>query len=843
MLFWRNIILPALLLISSIGYAQNAEIYGSVSDEKGNPLDKTNIVIVGTTKGTTSKIDGYYSLKLSANDSIKIAYSLLGMETIKRSIFLAENEQLQINITLHPISIELHPDFEIIGERQRTTPMNKIETKYLDALPTASGNFEGILFSEASVSSNNELSSQYSVRGGSFDENLIYVNDIQIFRPFLIRSGQQEGLSFINSDLVESVEFSAGGFEARFGDKMSSVLDITYKKPKEFAGSISASLLGGSIHIEDGTENHRFTQIHGIRYKTNKYVLNSLDVGGDYNPSFIDYQAYFTYDITTDLEISFLGNIAQNKYQFTPETRQTDFGTINGGLRLTVFFEGQEIDAYTTYLGAFSAHYRPRPNLSLKLNSSIFRSQEEETFDILGQYWLDELDRDLSSEDFGDVAFNRGVGSFLDHGRNELNALIYNVEHKGKYYEDNHTLLWGIKFQQERVDDKLSEWTMIDSAGYSVPQTPRDEVQISEVYKADTSIVSERIMGYAQVNKEWELTDNSMMYLTSGARFNYWTFNEQLVFSPRITLSWDPNWKQQKDSTKNKDFVFKAAWGFYHQPAFYREMRDLNGHINPEIKAQQSVHYVLGSDYQFEGWGGRQFKLTNEVYYKQLDNLIPYEIDNVRIRYYATNNSRGYAMGFETKIHGQFVKDIDSWASVGIMKIEEDIQDDFYIEYHDAKGNKVNPYYDGTASITDTVRFEPGFIPRPTDQRVNFGLFFQDYIPNHPNYKMHLNLLYGTGLPTGPPSFERYKDTLRIPPYRRVDIGFSFLLLSEEKEVKPNSPLKVFKSIWLSVEVFNLLQINNTISYLWIKDVTGRQYAVPNYLTSRRLNIKLVAQF
>jgi hypothetical protein len=832
-----------LLFVASFGYTQNAEIYGTLTNDKGEALDRANIIIVGTMKGAVSKIDGTYSFSVAANDSIQIAYSLLGMKTIKKSIYLKENERLKIDVSLQAISIELNPDFEIIGDRGRTTPMNKIETKYLDALPTASGNFEGVLFSEASVSSNNELSSQYSVRGGSFDENLIYVNDIQIFRPFLIRSGQQEGLSFINSDLVESVEFSAGGFEARFGDKMSSVLDITYKKPKEFAGSISGSLLGGAIHIEDGSENHRFTQIHGIRYKTNKYVLNSLDVGGDYNPSFVDYQAYFTYDITTDLEISFLGNIAQNKYQFRPETRQTDFGNINSGLRLTVYFEGQEIDAYTTYMGAFSMHYRPRPNLSLKLNSSIFRSQEEETFDILGQYWLDELERDLSSEEFGDVAFNRGVGSFLDHGRNELNALIYNIEHKGKFYEDNHTVLWGIKFQQEIVDDKLSEWTMIDSAGYSIPQTPRDEVQLSEVYKADTSIISERIMGYGQVNKQWELKDQSMMYLTSGARFNYWTFNEQLVVSPRVTLSWDPNWKRRKDSTKNKDFVFKAAWGFYHQPAFYREMRNLNGQINPEIRAQQSIHYVLGSDYQFEGWGGRKFKLTNEIYYKQLDNLIPYEIDNVRIRYYATNNSRGYAMGFETKIHGQFVKDIDSWASVGIMKIEEDIQDDFYIEYQDAEGNKVNPYYDGTAAITDTVRLEPGFIPRPTDQRVNFGLFFQDYIPNHPSYKMHLNLLYGTGLPTGPPSFERYKDTLRIPPYRRVDIGFSFLLLSEKKELKTNSPLKIFKSIWLSAEVFNLLQINNTISYLWIKDVTGRQYAVPNYLTSRRLNIKLVAQF
>lgn len=843
MCFLRNILILFSIFSSNYAYSQNAVIYGTISNEDGSSLDKVNIVIVGTNTGAVSKKDGSYTLKVPANDSLQVAISLLGMKTIKKSVFLKKNQRKEISAILRAISIELDPDFEIVGDIRRTTPMNRIDVKYIDALPTASGNFESILFAEASVSSNNELSSQYSVRGGSFDENLIYVNDIQIFRPFLIRSGQQEGLSFINSDLVESVEFSAGGFEARFGDKMSSVLDITYKKPKEFAGSISASLLGGSIHLEDGSDNHRFTQIHGIRYKTNKYVLNSLDVGGDYNPSFIDYQTYFTYDITTDLEISFLGNIAQNKYTFNPETRQTDFGTINGGLRLTVFFDGQEVDAFTTYLGALSLHYRPRPSLSLKLNSSVFRSQEEETFDILGQYWLDELERDLASEDFGDVAFNRGVGSFLDHGRNELNSLIYNIEHKGKYYKDNYTLLWGLKFQQEHVEDQLNEWTMIDSAGYSIPQTPRDEIQLSEVYRADTSIISERIMGYVQANNEWGLKDNSTAYLTSGARFNYWTFSNQTTVSPRITLSWKPNWKQKKDTTKYKDFVFKAAWGFYHQPALYREMRALDGHINPEIKAQQSVHYVLGSDYQFEAWGNRKFKLTNEIYYKQLDNLIPYEIDNVRIRYYATNNSRGYAMGFESKIHGQFVKDIESWASIGIMKIEEDIKDDFYIEYQDADGNKVNPYYDGTTIITDTVRFEPGLIPRPTDQRVNFGLFFQDYIRNHPNYKMHLNLLFGSGLPTGPPTFERYKDTLRIPPYRRVDIGFSFQLLSEKRQLKTNNPLKVFRSIWLSAEVFNLLQINNTISYLWIKDVTGRQYAVPNYLTSRRINVKLVAKF
>ncbi len=832
---WRNLLVIILLFVSRLAGAQEALVTGKIVDEYKNPIERANIIIVGTNKGTITLSDGSYKIQIPAKDSIMIAYSLLGMRTTKRTFFLAPSQKAVENIQMQPIAIELNPDFEIVGERDRTTPMNKIETRYLAELPTASGNFEGILFSEASVSSNNELSSQYSVRGGSFDENLIYVNDIQIFRPFLIRSGQQEGLSFVNSDLVEAVEFSAGGFEARYGDKMSSVLDITYKKPKEFGASISGSLLGGSLHIEDGSKNHRFRQIHGIRYKTNRYVLNSLDVGGDYNPSFIDYQTYFTYDVTDVFEISFLGNIAQNKYLFTPETRQTDFGNINSGLRLTVFFDGQEVDAYTTFMGAFSAHYRPRPNLSLKFNSSLFRSQEEETFDILGQYWLDELERDLSSEDFGDVAFNRGVGSFLDHGRNELNALIYNIEHKGKFYEDAHTFLWGLKFQQERVSDKLSEWTMIDSAGYSVPQFPRDEIQLSEVYKADTSIISERLMGYAQINKEWELKDTSMIYLTGGARFNYWTFNEELIFSPRLTVSWQPNWKQ--------DFIFKAAWGFYHQPAFYREMRDLRGNINPAIKAQQSIHYVVGSDYQFEGWGGRKFKLTNELYYKQLDNLIPYEIDNVRIRYYASNNSRGYAMGFETKIHGQFVRDVDSWASIGIMKIEEDILDDYYIEYHDANGNKINPSFDGTANITDTVRFEPGYIPRPTDQRVNFGLFFQDYIPKHPNYKMHLNLLYGTGLPTGPPSFERFKDTLRIPPYRRVDIGFSFLLLDEKKELKPQNPLRVFKSIWVSAEVFNLLQINNTISYLWIKDVTGRQYAVPNYLTSRRINLKLVAKF
>ena len=683
----------------------------------------------------------------------------------------------------------------------------------------------------------------------------MYVNDIEIYRPFLVRSGEQEGLSFVNSDMVSSILFSAGGFDAKYGDKMSSVLDIKYRKPRGFAGSASMSMLGGALHLEGVSENYRLSYQLGIRQKSNQYLLNSLNTKGDYNPSFTDVQTLFIYDITDKWEIDLLANYSRNRYNTIPLTRETEFGTVNEALRLTIFFDGQEIDKYETYMGAISNVYRPNSDITLKLITSAFRTFESEAFDIQGQYWLDELEKDIGKDDFGEVKFNRGIGTYLTHARNDLDAFVYNAEHKGYLSNGSasHTtgkslyLLWGIKYQHESINDRLSEWNMLDSAGFSLPHPadsvgytipalqPAQIIEVQDLLKTKINIRSNRYSGYLQNNWTWSSKDTTELTFTSGIRANYWDLNKQMLVSPRVSFSIKPNWKN--------DVIFRAATGYYYQPPFYRELRDLNGKINYNLKAQKSIHFVLGSDYNFKAWN-RPFKFVSEIYYKHLENLVPYEIDNVRIRYYAENSANGYATGIDLKINGEFVKGIESWASLSVMKTEEDIEGDFYYEYYNAEGVKIIPGFTFDQQAVDSTRFEPGFIPRPTDQRVNFSLVFQDYLPRFPNYKMHLNLVFGSRLPFGPPTFERFKDTLRIPPYRRVDIGFSALLFDKNKrEETPKRLLKHLNTIWASLEVFNLLGINNTISYLWIKDVTNRQYAIPNYLTARLLNVKLIVKF
>ncbi|NVO03133.1 MAG: TonB-dependent receptor, partial [Bacteroidetes bacterium] len=665
------------------------------------------------------------------------------------------------------------------------------------------------------------------------DENLVYVNDIEIYRPFLVRSGEQEGLSFLNSDLVSGISFSAGGFEAKYGDKMSSVLDIQYRKPKEFAGSISGSLLGVSGHLEGVAKKMPLTFLIGVRQKSNQYLLKSLETKGDYKPSFTDIQGLFSYDFSEKFTVSFLGNYARNKYLMVPQTRETDFGTLNEALRLTIYFDGQEVDKFDTYMGAFSANYAPNIKTNLKFIASAFRSLESETYDIQGQYWLDQLENDMGNDQFGQVAFNMGVGTFLNHARNYLDALVYSAEHKGTKSVKKSFISWGAKYQHESISDKMSEWQMTDSAGYTLPYNPSGDLILQEVVKSVNSLESNRYSGYLQ--NVWTLDgDSSGFSIRTGIRANYWDVNKQLLLSPRATIAYRPN--------LTKDVLFRFSTGYYYQPPFYRELRDLNGNLNRDLKAQETIHFVLGSDWSFKAWG-RPFKYIAEVYYKYMDNLVPYEIDNVRIRYYAKNNAKGYATGIDMKVNGEFVNGIESWASLSIMQTQEDIKDDFYYDYFNKSGEQIIPGYTFDNIATDSIRHEPGYIPRPTDQRVTFSLFFQDYLPKLPSFKMHLNLVFGSGLPFGPPGYDRYKDILRIPAYRRVDIGFSYMLKSEEKKLQQSNPFHYLKSIWLSLEVFNLLQTNNTVSYIWIKDVTNRQYAVPNYLTSRQLNLRLITHF
>ncbi len=844
----RNILFPIFLLCFNASLtAQKAKIYGEITDDSNVPVFGVNVSISGESNGTTTDENGYFELSVAADNNLKIVFSHISYEFKVISINLKENEKKEINISLVSKAYDVG-EVGIEEERKRTSTMQKIDPKDIGNLVNPSGNFESIIKTLPGVTSNNELSSQYSVRGGNFDENLIYVNDIEIYRPFLVRSGQQEGLSFINSDLVSSIEFSAGGFEARYGDKFSSVLDIKYKEPNKFAGSVTGSLQGANIHIEGSPGDHRFTYLAGFRYRTNRYVLGSLDTDGEYKPNFIDAQTYLTYDINEKWEISFLGNLSRNQYNFIPQTRTTEFGTVQQALRLTVYFEGQERDNYETYFGAITNTFKPNSRLNLKIITSAYKSFEDETFDILGQYFIDELERDLGSDNFGDVAFNRGVGSYLDHARNNLEVFVINAQHKGKYFVENGSWEWGAKFQLENIKDKLSEWNLIDSAGYSlphpqdsigynpsqIPNQPNQFLQLSNVFKATNTINSERITAYLQKNWSFRLRDTSELSFNVGIRNNYWSFNEENVISPRAGIAYKPNWKH--------DYLFRLSGGYYYQTPFYRELRNYEGELNQNIKAQKSVQIVAGVDYNFKAWG-RPFKWTAEAYYKNMTDVIPYNIDNVRIRYLATNNAEAYAAGVDMKVNGEFVKGVESWVSIGLLKTEENLLDDFYYDYFNSDGEKIISGFTFNNVAVDSVRNEPGYIPRPTDTRFNFSMFFQDYLPKNPTLKANLTFHYAGGLPFGPPNSERYQQTLRIPSYLRVDIGFSKLLKAEDKVLSEKSPFRFFKSIWLSAEVFNLLQRNNTISYLWVTDVTNRQYAVPNYLTSRQLNVKLQFNF
>lgn len=835
-------------MLFSIGiYGQEtATISGTLKNEKGEALENANIAIVGVTGGTKTDRKGKFSIKIPANKDIKLGISYIGFTTLIKTFNLKPNEQFEYFPKMKG-STTLIPDFVKEEEGQRNKTMVKIKPKIASNFTSASGSFEAILKTLPGVTSNNELSSQYSVRGGNFDENLVYVNDIQIYRPFLIRAGRQEGLSFINSNLVSDIKFSAGGFDAKYGDKMSSVLDVTYKEPEELAGSFSLSLQGASLHFEGASKNHRLTYLTGVRYKTNQYILQSLDTDGEYRPSFFDVQSYITYDMSEKWEIGFLGNIAQNKYNFIPKDRQTEFGTINQALQLSVFFDGQEVDQFQTYFGAISNTFTPKTGAELKFITSVFSTLEDEKFDIEGAYRIDELEKDFSSAEFGDVKFNRGVGSFLNHSRNTLDAYVYNAEHKGKIIKGNHTTFWGVKYQHEFIKDKISEWGFIDSTGYFIPSSTTDSIgyttpsaqgenllELNEVLKSEIKLNSNRYSSYLQRSWAWESFDSTNYTFTAGVRGAYWDLNQELIVSPRFSFSLQPNWE--------KDYLFRAAAGVYYQSPFYREMRDFDGNINKDIKSQRSYQFVLGSDRNFEAWG-RPFKFTTEAYFKHMENVIPYEIDNVRIRYFATNNANAYATGVDFKVNGEFVKGVESWFSMSVMKSEENLVDDSFATYLNSDGDTIFSGFTTNNIVTDSIVTQPGWIPRPTDQRVSFALYFQDYIPKLPSLKMHIALYYATGLPFGPSdTHERHKATLRIPAYRRVDIGFSYLL-KDAKKTHKGKLIKGFKNIWVSAEVFNLLQINNVISYLWVKDVTNRSYAVPNYLTSRQLNVKLHFEF
>lgn len=801
--------------------SQNAIIRGKVTDVFSRPIQFANISIKESSIGTVTDNRGLFEISVPSGVDLTVEVSYLGYETQNLKIKLNANEILTLNFILkESVNVLPEANIEVSGERHFTAV--RLNPEISMKIPTPGG-FEDILKSLPSVSSNNELSSQYNVRGGNFDENLVFVNDIEIFRPLLLRSGQQEGLSFINSDMVASVIFSAGGFDAKYGDKMASVLDIKYRKPVDFRGNFTASLLGSNAHVEGVSRDHLFRYNMGIRYKTTRYLLSSMDTRGEYEPSFLDYQAYLTYDFSDKFELSFLGNVSNNVYRFLPVDRETKFGTLNEALKIMMYFEGKELDKFRNYTGALTGTIKANKNTTLKFIFSSYYTQENESFDILSQYFLNELDKQLGSNNLGDSVSNIGIGSFLNHARNRLEGNVLSIRQLGEIKFEDHKLEWGIQGNYESFDYKIHEWNMIDSAGYSLGSygysteylipANRDIVPLFFTDISQTNINSFRINSFIQDNYMLNF-DKFDLSVGGGLRFNWWNFNNEFLISPRFNAGLKPDWK--------KDIVFRLAVGLYHQPPFFKEIRRLDGTLNHQIKSQSSYQFVVGTDYIFKMWN-RPFKLVSEVYYKYMYNLIPYEIDNVRLRYYGENISKGYSAGIEAKVNGEFVPGTESWFSIAIMQTMEDIEGDFY--------KKKNP--DGSI---DTIYM--GMIPRPTDQRVNFGIFFQDYIPKHETWQAFINILFGTGLP-----IEKSPITPRYAPYRRVDLGIAKLLKSHEKEINTGKFLHNFNDIWISLEVFNLLDINNEISYTFVTDIRGWQYGVPNYLTGRRLNLKLMMRF
>lgn len=813
-------LIPVLVLLlcpAWLNAQESGRISGSISDSSHNAIFLANISVRGTGIGTVTARDGSYSLEVPANRELTLVVSCIGYQSVSKKMTIKPGEKVRLDLMMS-VSVGNINEVSVMEQSERSTTLDRIDIRTIESLPASGGSVEALLKTLPGVASGNELSSQYSVRGGNYDENLVYVNDVEIYRPFLIRSGQQEGLSFIDSRMVSSVAFSAGGFEARYGDKMSSVLDITYRKPVEFAGSVDMSLLGGAVHLEDAPGKGRITFNSGLRYKTNRYLLSSLETKGEYIPDFLDFQTYATCRLGNRTDLNILGNIARNGYAFIPATRRTEFGTVQNPYNLVIYYDGREKDRFDTYQGAVILHFRPTDNLSLKLIQSAFGSVESENFDIRGQYLINELDNRLGSETFGDSILNIGIGTFLNHARNQLNATVYSASHIGTWFTGNTQLKWGVRYRHEYITDNIGEWELIDSAGYSIPYS-RDQVLLSSLTRSNNLIQSNRMSGFVQTTYNYE-GSKANYFIIGGLRASYWDYNGQLLVSPRVSLSAQPS--------ANRNVMFRVAAGAYDQPPFYKELRYPDGSINPQLMAQKSIHFVMGADYHFMSWN-RPFVLSSEVYFKYMHELIPYRLDNVRIEYAAENLARGYATGIEFKINGEFVKDAESWASLSIMKTEEDIKGDYY---YDEDGNRI----------------EPGYYPRPTDRLLNFGLFFQDYFPNNPDYKVNLNFLYGGRLAFSPPDQDRYDLIYHMPAYKRVDIGFSKMVAGDGRIDGGRKPLHFLRSVWITGEIFNLLGVNNTISYLWVKTVSNQdnvpgQFAVPNYLTSRRFNLRVIARF
>ena len=800
-------------------FAQTATINGVVLDEKNKPIE--NVTVTSGKTGTTTNVNGFYTLEVPANKDFTITFTHVTFKKIVSTFNLKNGE----NFEFYPVmsnSVEQISAVIVSGNRRKEIEgVVTLDREAVKKIPGANAGVENLLLTLPGVSNNNELSTQYSVRGGNYDENLVYVNGIEVYRPFLVRSGQQEGLSFVNTDLVQNVDFSAGGFQAKYGDKLSSVLDITYKDPYQFEINADLSLLGGSFSIENLSKDSKFSSIVGLRYRDNSLLVNAKETQTNFRPTFADAQGYFKYKFSNKFHLSFLGSASINKYNFEPQTRQTNFGTLSDPVALLVFYDGQEKDRYQTFFGAFKGSYFANDDLTLHLIASTYHTTEEEYFDILAQYRLGEVNSNIGDENLGEVEFSQGIGSQLNHGRNDLDALITNIEHKGDFRVNDDRFEWSLKYTNENIKDRLIEWEVIDSAGFSVrpPKTaPNDQPYESftgplepfQNARAINDAQINRFQAYAQWSKRSTLGASDVWY-NAGIRAHNWSVSgvgisssNQTVFSPRAQFTIKPYWE--------KDMLFRVAGGLYYQPPFYRELRDMNGTVQPNVKAQKSIHLVLGNDYSFKMWD-RPFKLTSEVYYKNLSDVNPYTLENVRIRYRANNSAKAYAYGLDMRLNGEFVPGTESWFSFGYLKTEENINN-------------------------------RGYISRPTDQRLKFAALFQDYVPNMPNLKMYLNVVYNTGLPGGSPSYaDPYDFQNRLPAYKRADLGLQYVLVDSERQFKSGWK-KPFKALSFGFEIFNIFDVQNSITNTWVRDVSSkRQIAIPNFLTPRVFNVRTTMKF
>lgn len=798
----RLYILSLLLLIATAGYAQ-VKIFGKVVDAEEKPIEFATVRIAGTAVGATTGLDGSYSLSVAESDTIEIVFSCIGYKEHKQKL-ISPSGNVNVNAKLFKTTRELEA-IEVTEYKKQTGGMQTLDAGQLKVGPNASGNaVEGLLSTIAGVSSKDELSSQYSVRGGSYDENSVYINGIEVYRPQLVSSGQQEGLSIINPSLVGSIEFSTGGFSAEYGDKMSSVLDITYRQPESFEGNVAASLMGAEAAI--GQSTGKFSQLHGIRYKRNTTLLSSLETKGEYDPSFFDYQTNLRLKLNDQWNVSFLGNIAMNNYKFTPKTRSTSFGTSQNVKEFTVYFDGKERDRFETYFGALELNYDVNKSTGFTLLASGFLTNELVSYDISGEYWLDEAG---TNDGENSVGGEIGVGKYLEHTRDRFQAGVFTFGLKGHTSLNHHNLQYGIEYRNQQIYDRTSEWEQRDSAGYSLPNIDN---KLEMIYNLTSKhdLTTNKVSWYAQ--DTYRLLSNIGLFtFNGGLRMSYWDFNNEFLVSPRISVGFIPEF--------NNSLSFRLAGGLYYQSPFYKEFRetktDENGNsyveLNRNIKSQRSIQLILGGDYTFRALD-RPFKITAEAYYKKLDNIIPYELDNLKIVYTGRNESNGFIAGIDFKFFGQFVPGSDSWFSFSLMKTQEDL--------HGVK------------------------VPRPTDQRYSFSVFFNDYFPKIPKLKFSLKGIISDGFPMTPPQVSRDVSYFRAPAYKRLDIGFQYQLVGGEKDgVRPYNFWRHFKSIWIGVDVFNLFDFTNVSSYYWVTDVNNIQYAVPNYLTRRQFNVSLSAAF